>query len=61
LLGDTLYGGDGEIFPRQALHAYKYSFCHPFTQEIVTVKAPLPEDLIDFITSRKWDLSSYDR
>lgn len=33
------------IFERQALHAYKLSFIHPFTGKIVNIKAPLPKDL----------------
>lgn len=32
-------------FPRQALHAWRVSFVHPFTHERVTVEAPVPEDL----------------
>lgn len=43
LSGDSLYGGD-EAFPRTALHAYKLSFPHPVSKEILTVTAPLPSD-----------------
>jgi len=32
-------------FPRQALHAWRTAFVHPFTQERVEVEAPLPDDL----------------
>ncbi len=39
LAGDTLYGGKN-IFPRQALHAYKMELTHPITEECITVYAP---------------------
>lgn len=52
LLGDTLYGGDTRSFKRQALHAYRYSFCHPVTQEYLTLTAPLPADMGSFIKER---------
>ncbi|MGN1400457.1 MAG: RluA family pseudouridine synthase [Bacillus sp. (in: firmicutes)] len=39
LAGDTLYGGKN-VFDRQALHARKIRFTHPFTDEIVDVTAP---------------------
>ncbi|HEX8252001.1 MAG TPA: RluA family pseudouridine synthase [Thermoanaerobaculia bacterium] len=34
-----------EAFPRQALHAAKLTFAHPRNGELVTIEAPLPEDL----------------
>ncbi|PWI57091.1 hypothetical protein BM613_10370 [Sulfoacidibacillus thermotolerans] len=47
LLGDPLYGNvaTADLFMRQALHAYKLSFIHPFTQEPVVCESDLPEDL----------------
>lgn len=39
LAGDTLYEGS-DIFPRQALHAAKLEFKHPFTQENIICHAP---------------------
>lgn len=39
LAGDTLYGG-GPEFDRQALHAVKLEFVHPFTQENIICHAP---------------------
>ena len=50
LLGDHLYG-DETTFPRQALHAYCLSFPHPMTKERITVTAPLPDDMSDYIKS----------
>ena len=45
LLGDDLYGGDTRLLPRQALHAARLRFCHPATQQILDLHAPLPPDL----------------
>lgn len=39
-----------ERFPRQALHAWRTAFVHPFTQERVEVEAPLPDDLRALMT-----------
>lgn len=39
LVGDRLYGGL-PIFPRQALHARKLAFVHPFTLEKIECVAP---------------------
>lgn len=39
LAGDNLYGGS-DIFNRQALHAVKMEFTHPFTQEKIICHAP---------------------
>ncbi len=32
-------------FPRQALHASRTAFVHPFTQERIEVEAPVPDDM----------------
>lgn len=39
LIGDKLYGGK-PVVKRQALHAVKLEFIHPFTNEIITCHAP---------------------
>jgi 23S rRNA pseudouridine1911/1915/1917 synthase len=39
LAGDSLYGSK-PIFSRQALHAVKLEFTHPFTEEHITCHAP---------------------
>ena len=44
LAGDTLYGKESEIIPRQALHALRLSFDHPETGVPLSVTAPLHED-----------------
>ena len=58
LVGDPVYGeprwsavddpGLGaalRVFPRQALHAWRVAFVHPFTHARVTFEAPIPDDL----------------
>ena len=43
LAGDILYGGK-PIFPRQALHAVKLEFTHPFTKETISCHAPFLDE-----------------
>ena len=49
LLGDELYGGDVSLITRQALHCNNLVFNHPITDEVVNVRADLPEDMINII------------
>jgi 23S rRNA pseudouridine1911/1915/1917 synthase len=44
LVGDALYGGRADRVLRQALHAWKLVFPHPFTGETVTCLAPSEEE-----------------
>lgn len=45
LVGDDLYGGHCTLSSRQALHAWKLTFIHPITGEIMHIKAPWPTDI----------------
>ncbi|MGZ5180281.1 MAG: RluA family pseudouridine synthase [Ramlibacter sp.] len=46
LLADALYGGAaGAGVERQALHAFRLAFMHPFTGEALDLRSPLPADL----------------
>ena len=45
LLGDTLYGGDTALINRCALHCSQIDLISPFSQQPVSIQAPLPEDL----------------
>jgi len=36
-------------FPRQALHAYRLSFRHPFDDRVMEFEAPMPADMADLI------------
>lgn len=50
LVGDELYEGPIlEERPRQFLHAWKLDFRHPMTNELLNLKATLPEDMADFM------------
>jgi 23S rRNA pseudouridine1911/1915/1917 synthase len=50
ILGDTLYGQASDLISRQALHAYKVSFMHPVTKEIIEITCDLPEDMRKLLT-----------
>lgn len=43
LLGDWLYGTRHPQYPHALLHAYRLRFVHPFTDECITLEAPLPD------------------
>jgi len=46
LLADGLYGGSGSAqIERQALHAFRLGFTHPFTGEKMQFETPLPADM----------------
>ena len=53
VLGDPVYGSESANkkwrVSRQLLHAAKVSFTHPFTQEQITLRAPLPQDMKAFL------------
>lgn len=50
IYGDSLYGDeDGELIKRQALHAYGLDFKSPRTQDNLSLRAELPEDMITLI------------
>ncbi len=46
LVGDDLYGGKFELgFSHHALHCEKMIFIHPLTGEVISLTAPLPENM----------------
>ena len=45
IAGDSLYGTESPLIGRHALHSVRTIFPHPMTGEILTVAAPLPEDM----------------
>ncbi|WP_096199069.1 RluA family pseudouridine synthase [Bacillus sp. FJAT-45350] len=49
LAGDDLYGGRKNFIERQALHSIETSFYHPFKEKTITLKAPIPIDLEQFM------------
>lgn len=52
ILGDPVYGLSGMNakygIDKQCLHAYQLSFIHPFTNNPVVLKAPLPKEMRNF-------------
>lgn len=65
LVGDELYGGllEGDR-PRQLLHACALEFTHPMTGERISLKAPMPDDMKQFMerhggVSQESDESNY--
>ena len=51
ILGDTLYGSPSKLINRQALHSYKLTFIHPVTKKVVSLEAPLPNDIENIINN----------
>lgn len=53
--GDPLYGSLGKNSTldaaRQMLHAAKVSFQHPISQELISIKAPIPQDMLSLMKS----------
>ncbi|MBD5159381.1 MAG: RluA family pseudouridine synthase [Ruminococcus sp.] len=45
LAGDDLYGGKRDDISRQALHCGMMSFRNPITDEFITVKSDIPDDM----------------
>ncbi|MEM5767256.1 MAG: RluA family pseudouridine synthase [Bacillota bacterium] len=50
VIGDTLYGEQTGLTPRQALHAAEIAFFHPRTKERLALNAPLPADMRQLIS-----------
>ena len=49
ILSDTLYSEPSPLISRQALHASKITFCHPFTKKTISVLCPLFSDMSECI------------
>ena len=50
IIGDRRYGGGaGKLAKRLILHAYKLTFVHPQTTELITVYSPPTKDLLSFL------------
>ncbi|MDE6832678.1 MAG: RluA family pseudouridine synthase [Ruminococcus sp.] len=45
LAGDDLYGGSRQDISRQALHCGMMSFRNPITDEFITIKSDIPDDM----------------
>lgn len=53
LLGDPLYGTQETDMKRTALHAWKVVLKQPFTEKMIEVEAPIPEDMKYYLTIEK--------
>lgn len=49
ITGDDMYGSESEYISRHALHSHLLEFPHPKSKELISVKAPLPEDMIKLL------------
>lgn len=49
LLGDTLYGQGSQLISRPALHSSFISLIHPYTDEVVKISCPLPNDMANLL------------
>lgn len=52
LAGDTMYGTDTAVMPRQGLHCGELRFTHPFTGEAISLTCPLPADMEQVLKQR---------
>lgn len=52
IIGDELYGILCDGVNRQLLHAYKIEFPHPYTNELLTFKCDLPDDMVEYINTQ---------
>ncbi len=51
IIGDYDYGKSFSVqAPRMLLHAYQVRFVHPYTKKKTVIRAPLPEDMLTYIT-----------
>lgn len=54
IVGDELYGKRSKrLAGRPLLHAWRIEFAHPVSKEPVSIEAPVPEDMLEFIESAK--------
>ena len=58
LVGDSLYGGaKNDGIDKQALHCREISLIQPFNQQPLTIKAPYPRDMSDWLMTKGYDCS----
>lgn len=63
ILGDSLYGirsvNERYSISRQYLHAEMLKFIHPLSKKEIVLKAPIPDDMQDFIKRYQWPTDAY--
>ena len=45
ITGDPTYGSPDPLIQRQALHAWRITFLHPQSRQVVRIEAPVPNDI----------------
>lgn len=50
LCGDWLYGEENDYLSRPALHSYDIAFVHPISGTEMRITAPVPQDMMQYIT-----------
>ena len=50
IMGDYMYKGSVSGLSRQFLHASELEFKHPVSDEYMTIKSDIPEDLSSFMS-----------
>jgi 23S rRNA pseudouridine1911/1915/1917 synthase len=60
--GDFLYGREDPALGRQALHSATLAFTHPVSGEGITLRCPLPQDLLEFMKQKEilWNEGDFD-
>lgn len=54
VVGDETYGRKAKrLALRPLLHAYRIEFTHPVTSKPVTIEAPVPGDMVDFLEKHR--------
>jgi 23S rRNA pseudouridine1911/1915/1917 synthase len=56
VIGDATYGRPSPAISRQALHAWRVTFPHPVSREVISVSSPLPADIDKVISAHGADL-----
>lgn len=51
IMGDDMYGSESEYISRHALHSHILEFPHPKSKELISIKAPLPADMLKLLDS----------
>lgn len=46
IAGPTVEGAENLLLHRQALHAYRLRFTHPRKDEVISIEAPIPSDML---------------
>lgn len=59
--GDKVYGKGNDLANRQMLHAYRLSFTHPVTGELINLKGEIPKDFLDIMKKTGLDLENLEK